>query len=466
MKIYNTLTKKVEKFIPHNDKEVTMYTCGPTVYNYAHIGNLRTYLFEDFLEKGLNYLGYNVKRVMNITDVGHIVHDADTGEDKMSNSAKKEGKTAQEIAEFYTEKFLEDLDKMNIKRPEIIEKATSHINDYIHVIETLLEKGYAYQAGGNVYFDISKIPNYYELSGRTEENQKIAVRDDVSHDLYKKNPYDFVLWFTKSKFEDQEQKWDSPWGVGYPGWHIECSTLASLYLGEYLDLHCGGVDLIFPHHTNEIAQSEAYFGHKWCNYWVHGEYLNDETGKMSKSKGEFLTLSLLESKKYLPLAYRYFCLGSHYRKQLVFSYDALNQAQNTYLKLKNKVLSLKDEGNILSDKVKLYEEKFKDAINNDLNTSLMLTLVYEVLKDKELNDLTKKEIIKSFDKVLGLDLLKKEEIKLDIDEKYILDKIEERRKAKENKDYLLADKIREELLNKNVRLIDAKDNTTYEIINL
>ena len=466
MKIYNTLTKKVEKFIPHNDKEVTMYTCGPTVYNYAHIGNLRTYLFEDFLEKGLNYLGYNVKRVMNITDVGHIVHDADTCEDKMSNSAKKEGKTAQEIAEFYTEKFLEDLDKMNIKRPEIIEKATSHINDYIHVIETLLEKGYAYQAGGNVYFDISKIPNYYELSGRTEENQKIAVRDDVSHDLYKKNPYDFVLWFTKSKFEDQEQKWDSPWGVGYPGWHIECSTLASLYLGEYLDLHCGGVDLIFPHHTNEIAQSEAYFGHKWCNYWVHGEYLNDETGKMSKSKGEFLTLSLLESKKYLPLAYRYFCLGSHYRKQLVFSYDALNQAQNTYLKLKNKVLSLKDEGNILSDKVKLYEEKFKDAINNDLNTSLMLTLVYEVLKDKELNDLTKKEIIKSFDKVLGLDLLKKEEIKLDIDEKYILDKIEERRKAKENKDYLLADKIREELLNKNVRLIDTKDNTTYEIINL
>lgn len=466
MKIYNTLTKKVEKFIPHNDKKVTMYTCGPTVYNYAHIGNLRTYLFEDFLEKGLNYLGYNVKRVMNITDVGHIVHDADTGEDKMSNSAKKEGKTAQEIAEFYTEKFLEDLDKMNIKRPEIIEKATSHINDYINVIETLLEKGYAYQAGGNVYFDISKIPNYYELSGRTEENQKIAVRDDVSHDLYKKNPYDFVLWFTKSKFEDQEQKWDSPWGVGYPGWHIECSTLASLYLGEYLDLHCGGVDLIFPHHTNEIAQSEAYFGHKWCNYWVHGEYLNDETGKMSKSKGEFLTLSLLESKKYLPLAYRYFCLGSHYRKQLVFSYDALNQAQNTYLKLKNKVLSLKNEGNILSDKVKLYEEKFKDAINNDLNTSLMLTLVYEVLKDKELNDLTKKEIIKSFDKVLGLDLLKKEEIKLDIDEKYILDKIEERRKAKENKDYLLADKIREELLNKNVRLIDTKDNTTYEIINL
>lgn len=466
MRIYNTLTKKVEEFIPHNDKNVTMYTCGPTVYNYAHIGNLRTYLFEDFLERGLNYLGYNVKRVMNITDVGHIVHDADIGEDKMSNSAKKEGKTAQEIAEFYTKKFLEDLAKLNIKKPEIIEKATSHINDYIKVIETLLEKRYAYQAGGNIYFDISKMPNYYQLSGRTEENQKIAVRDDVTHDLYKKNPYDFVLWFTKSKFEDQEQKWDSPWGVGYPGWHIECSTLANLYLGEYLDLHCGGVDLIFPHHTNEIAQSEAYFGHKWCNYWVHGEYLNDETGKMSKSKGDFLTLSFLESKKYLPLAYRYFCLGSHYRKQLTFSYDALNQAQNTYMKLKNKVLSLKDDGNIIDNQVRVYEEKFKDAINNDLNTSLMLTLVYEVLKDKNLNDKTKKEIIKSFDKVLGLDLLKKEEIKLEIDEKYILDKIEERKKAKENKDYLLADKIREELLNKNIRLIDTKDNTTYEIINL
>ena len=388
MRIYNTLTKKVEEFIPHNDKNVTMYTCGPTVYNYAHIGNLRTYLFEDFLERGLNYLGYNVKRVMNITDVGHIVHDADIGEDKMSNSAKKEGKTAQEIAEFYTKKFLEDLAKLNIKKPEIIEKATSHINDYIKVIETLLEKGYAYQAGGNIYFDISKMPNYYQLSGRTEENQKIAVRDDVTHDLYKKNPYDFVLWFTKSKFEDQEQKWDSPWGVGYPGWHIECSTLANLYL------------------------------------------------------------------------------GSHYRKQLTFSYDALNQAQNTYMKLKNKVLSLKDDGNIIDNQVKVYEEKFKDAINNDLNTSLMLTLVYEVLKDKNLNDKTKKEIIKSFDKVLGLDLLKKEEIKLEIDEKYILDKIEERKKAKENKDYLLADKIREELLNKNIRLIDTKDNTTYEIINL
>ena len=254
--------------------------------------------------------------------------------------------------------------------------------------------------------------------------------------------------------------------MGYPGWHIECSTLASLYLGEYLDLHCGGVDLIFPHHTNEIAQSEAYFGHKWCNYWVHGEYLNDETGKMSKSKGDFLTLSFLESKKYLPLAYRYFCLGSHYRKQLTFSYDALNQAQNTYMKLKNKVLSLKEDGNIIDNQVKVYEEKFKDAINNDLNTSLMLTLVYEVLKEKNLNDKTKKEIIKSFDKVLGLDLLKKEEIKLEIDEKYILDKIEERKKAKENKDYLLADKIREELLNKNIRLIDTKDNTTYEIINL
>lgn len=464
MKIYNTLTKKVEEFIPYDKNMVTMYTCGPTVYSFAHIGNLRTYLFEDILEKGLNYLGYKVKRVMNLTDVGHIVNDADTGEDKMSKSAKKEGKSPQEIANFYTEKFLKDLEKLNIKKPEIVEKATNHIYDYIHVITKLLEKGYAYQAGGNVYFDISKMPNYYELSGRCEDDQIVAARDDVSHDEFKKNPYDFVLWFTKSKFEDQEQKWDSPWGMGYPGWHIECSTLAGIYLGEHLDIHCGAVDLIFPHHTNEIAQSEAYFGHKWCNYWIHGEYLNDETGKMSKSKGEFLTISLLEEKGFFPLSYRYFCLGSHYRKQLVFSYDSLKQAQNAYLKLKNKTSSLKEEGIIDEEKINEYEEKFKTAISNDLNTASMLTLVYEVLKEKGLTDLTKRKIIESYDKVLGLNLLMKEKVESDISEEYILQKIEERKEAKKEKNYVLADKIRDELLNKNIRLIDNKENTTYEFI--
>ena len=460
MRIYNTLTKKVEEFIPHNDKNVTMYTCGPTVYNYAHIGNLRTYLFEDFLERGLNYLGYNVKRVMNITDVGHIVHDADIGEDKMSNSAKKEGKTAQEIAEFYTKKFLEDLAKLNIKKPEIIEKATSHINDYIKVIETLLEKGYAYQAGGNIYFDISKMPNYYQLSGRTEENQKIAVRDDVTHDLYKKNPYDFVLWFTKSKFEDQEQKWNSPWGVGYPGWHIECSTLANLYLGEYLDLHCGGVDLIFPHHTNEIAQSEAYLGHKWCNYWFHNEHLMDETGKMSKSKGAVLSVSVLMEKGYNPLAFRLMCLQSHYRKQLVFSYEALNQVEAQYDKLINRIGLIKDEGDLDEGEFASYNDKFMESLSNDLNTANAITLVYDLLKDEMVNGHTKLELLRNFDKVLSLNLVAEKKVSADHDK--IMKLIEARNDAKKKRDFELADTIRDELKAKGIILIDTREGTTYK----
>lgn len=462
MKIYNTLTKKIEEFVPHNKDLITMYTCGPTVYSYAHIGNLRTYLFEDILEKSLNYLGYKVKRVMNITDVGHLTSDADTGEDKMVKGAKREGKTAQELADFYTKAFMNDLDKLNIKVPEIVEKATNHIEDYIHVVEVLLDKGYAYISGGNVYFDISKFPKYYELSGREDNDMIVAARSDISLDDNKKNPYDFVLWFTKSKFDDQEQKWDSPWGVGYPGWHIECSTLASIYLGEYLDIHCGGIDLVFPHHTNEIAQSEAYFGHKWCNFWVHGEFLNDATGKMSKSKGEFLTVSLLEEKGYNPLSYRYLCLGSHYRKQLVFSYDSLNGAQKAYLKLRNKTLKLTDDGDIDVDKVLFYKEKFKSAIDNDLNTSMMLTLVYDVLKD-EISDITKKEIIKSFDNVLGLRLFDDFD-KKEVDVLFINDKIVLRNQAKKDKDYKLADTIRDELLAMGVKLIDTKDGTIFEII--
>ena len=463
MKIYNTLTKKIEEFIPHDENQVTMYTCGPTVYSFAHIGNLRTYVFEDIFEKGLNYLGYNVKRVMNITDVGHIVNDDDTGEDKMTKGAKKEGKTPQELANFYTEAFFNDFEKLNIRKPNIIEKATDHIEEYIKVIESLLEKGCAYQAGGNVYFDITQAKEYYKLSGKEDNDLIIGARDDVEEDSFKKNPYDFVLWFTKSKFEDQEQKWDSPFGVGYPGWHIECSTLASIYLGEYLDIHCGGVDNIFPHHTNEIAQSEAYFNHKWCNYWVHGEWLIDETGKMSKSKGEFLTVSLLESKGYNPLSYRYFCLGSHYRKQLVFSYDSLTTAENAYLKLRNKVANLSDEGEVDLTKKEFYENKFKEAIANDLNTSSMLTLIFDVLKE-ETNDKTKKEIITSFDQVLSLDLTKKLENKKEIDEEFVLVKIEERRQAKENKNYALADQIRTELEELGVKLLDKKEGTTYEIV--
>ena len=463
MKLYNTLSKKIEEFIPNNKDMVTMYTCGPTVYHYAHIGNLRTYITEDILEKGLNYLGYNVKRCMNITDVGHLTSDADSGEDKMEKGAKRENKTVYEIADFYTNAFLQDMDKLNIKRPEIIKKASEQIDMDIKMIEKLLKDGYAYIANNNVYFDISKASDYFKLSGRNMEEQNLAVRDDVDVDKNKKNPFDFVLWFTSSKFSNHAMKWDSPWGVGYPGWHIECSGISIKYLGEYLDIHCGGVDNIFPHHTNEIAQSEGYLGHKWCNYWLHGEHLNDSTGKISKSKGEFLTISLLENKGYNPIVYKLFCLQSHYRKQLVFSYEALEQSKNTYDKLKNKIKTLINDGSIDKDVYETYINKFKEAIENDLNTSLMLTCLYDVLKE-DTNDFTKLEIIKSFDSVLSLDLLKNEEKEINEDLKqYIESKINERNIAKKNKDYETADNIRRELESKNIIIKDTREGTIYEV---
>ncbi len=463
MKLYNTLNKKVEEFIPNNKDLVTLYTCGPTVYHYAHIGNLRTYIFEDILEKGLEYIGYNVKRCMNITDVGHMSSDADTGEDKMIKGAQREHKTVYEIADFYTKAFFDDCDKLNIRKPKIVEKASEHIDIYIKMVSKLLNDGYAYISNGNVYFDISKAKDYYKLSGKNPDELIIGAREDVTEDIHKKNPYDFGLWFTISKFENQAMKWDSPWGVGYPGWHIECSGLSINYLGEYLDIHCGGVDNIFPHHSNEIAQSEAYLGHKWCNYWLHGEHLNDSTGKMSKSKGEFLTVSLLESKGYNPLAYRFFCLQSHYRNQLVFSYEALDKANNTYNKLLNKIKNIKEDGNIDNDIVKKYQDKFKDAISNDLNTSLMLTCLYDILKE-DTTDNTKLEIIKDYDKVLSLNLLNNEKT---LDEeliKYINEKLEERKLAKQNKDYEKADNIRKELESKNIKIKDTREGTIYEVI--
>lgn len=466
MKLYNTLTKQVEEFIPYQEGIVRMYTCGPTVYHYAHIGNLRTYIFEDILEKGLNYLGYDVKRVMNITDVGHLTSDGDTGEDKMAKGALREGKTVYEIAQFYTDAFFSDIDKLNIKKPSIIESASHHIDTYISMVSKMLEDGYAYISNGNVYFDISKAKDYYKLSGKNPEDLMVGVRDTVEEDTSKRNPYDFGLWFCDSKFGNQDMRWDSPWGIGYPGWHIECSGISSKYLGEYLDIHCGGVDNVFPHHTNEIAQSEAYFGHKWCNYWVHGEHLNDKTGKMSKSKGDFLTVSLLEEKGYNPLSYRYFCLGSHYRKVLVFSYEALDQAEIAYKKLKSKISKLDRTPNLHEDKIDFYKDKFKEAISNDLNTSTMLTLVYDVLKDDELTDFTKLYLIDDFDKVLSLDLINEEnEVEVDKElENYIITKIEERNQAKLDKNYALSDSIRDELLQKGIRLIDSREGTSYEII--
>ena len=463
MKLYNTLTKKVEKFIPNEEGKVKMYTCGPTVYHFAHIGNLRTYISEDVLEKGFKFIGYDVERVMNITDVGHNVGDGDSGEDKMSVAARREKKSSFEIAKYYTDCFFEDCCKLNVRKPDVVSNATDNIEMYITMITKLLENGSAYIADGNVYFDTTKFKNYYELSGRNSDDLMVAVREDIEEDTAKRNPFDFGLWFTNSKFDNQELQWDSPWGRGYPGWHIECSGISIKNLGEKLDIHCGAEDAIFPHHTNEIAQSEAYLGHKWCNYWVHLGFLNDETGKMSKSKGEFLTVSLLEEKGYNPLAYRYLCLNSYYHSQLTFSYEILDGAQNAYNKLKNRVSKLvKDE--VDNNKYNEYIEKFSEAIKDDLNTSNMVTLVYDVLKD-DISDGTKLAIIEKFDEVLSLDLTVVEEKEVDADlEKEVLAKIEERKEAKKNKDFAKADAIRDELLAKGIKLIDTREGTTYELL--
>lgn len=464
MEIYNTLTKKKEKFIPNQEGKVSMYTCGPTVYHYAHIGNLRSYIMEDVLEKYLRFEGYDVKRVMNITDVGHLSSDADTGEDKMLKGAKREHKTVLEIAKFYTDAFFDDCRKLNIKTPDVVEPATNCIDEFVHMIKSLMEKGYAYEAGGNIYFDTSKLENYYVLSSHSEEDLMEGVRDDVEIDENKRNKTDFVLWFTKSKFDDQELKWDSPWGVGYPGWHIECSCISMKHLGEYLDIHCGGIDNIFPHHTNEIAQSEAFFGHKWCGYWFHVHHLNDKQGKMSKSKGDFLTVSLVESKGYNPLVYRMFCLQSHYRKPLEFSYDIMDNTKIAYDKLKKRVAAIDNNGQVDETVVEQYKNKFIEAVGNDLNTSLGLTLVYDVLKE-DVSGSTKLAIIDLFDQVLSLYLTKKqieESGEEDKDIEYIKAKIEERTAAKKEKNFARADEIRQELLDKGIAIKDTREGVVWE----
>ena len=562
VQLFNTLTRKIEQFVPNTDGKVSMYTCGPTVYHFAHIGNLRSYIMEDVLEKTLRYEGYDVKRVMNITDVGHLTSDADTGEDKMLKGAKREHKTVMEIAKYYTDAFFSDCAKLNIKTPDVVEPATNCIPEFIHMIEVLLEKGYAYIAGGNVYFDTSKLDDYYVFSSQSEKELMVGVRDDVSEDTNKRNKADFVLWFTKSKFDNQELKWDSPWGVGYPGWHIECSCISMKHLGEYMDIHCGGVDNIFPHHTNEIAQSESYLGHKWCNYWFHvhhlndrngkmsksnGEFLtvsvleekgydplvyrlfclqshyrkpleftyeimdntkaaynklvkrnifphhtneiaqsesylghkwcnywfhvhhlNDRNGKMSKSNGEFLTVSVLEEKGYDPLVYRLFCLQSHYRKPLEFTYEIMDNTKAAYNKLVKRIGELKEDGEVDKAGFDKYKTDFKAALENDINTASAITVVYDVLRS-DLNDATKLALVKDFDYVLSLNLtrMQGENAAPKADDEltaFVEAKIEERKAAKKEKDFAKADAIRDELLAKGVRIKDTREGVVWELV--
>ena len=469
MYLYNSLTHSKDEFRTHTPGKVEMYTCGPTVYHFAHIGNLRSYLMEDVLEKFLRFAGYDVHRVMNITDVGHLASDADTGEDKMLKGAKREHKTVMEIAQFYTDAFFSDCEKLNIKRPDVVQPATGCIQEYIDIVTRLLEKGYAYQAGGNIYFDTSKLEKYYVFNDHDEEDLAVGVRDSVEEDQNKRNKADFVLWFTKSKFEDQALKWDSPWGVGYPGWHIECSGISMKYNGEYLDLHCGGVDNAFPHHTNEIAQSEAYLGHPWCPQWFHVHHLNTNTGKMSKSKGEFLTVSLLEEKGYDPMVYRFFCLQSHYRKGLVFSWENLDNAAAAYQKLVARVAAIPAEGAVEQDVVDAAREKFIEAVGNDLNTAMGVTALYDILKAKT-TGATKLAVIGQLDQVLGLRLLdhadavrsaQKETPAAETDP--TIDALVARRtEAKKAKNWAEADRIRDELKAMGVELIDTKEGTTWK----
>lgn len=470
MNIYNTLSRTKEEFKPHFDGKVSMYTCGPTVYHFAHIGNLRSYIMEDILEKYLRYSGYDVKRVMNITDVGHLSSDGDTGDDKMLKGAKREHKTVMEVAKFYTDAFFADCDKLNIKKPDVVVPATTYIDEFIRVITSLMEKGYAYEAGGNIYFDTSKLEKYYVFGDFNEDDLEVGVREGVEQDNNKRNKADFVLWFTKSKFDSQELKWESPWGVGYPGWHIECSCISMKNLGEYLDIHCGGIDNAFPHHTNEIAQSEAYLGHKWCNYWFHVHHLNTNSGKMSKSKGEFLTVSLLEEKGYNPLVYRFFCLQSHYRKSLVFSYENLDNAAAAYNKIVAKIAALLPSQDKAVNKAKFDEIKksFSDALDNDLNTSLAITALLDVFK-ADCDDATKLALVKDYDTVLSLGLVCEAE-KLaatqnsavsDIPEE-ILALVEQRKEARKNKDFALADKLRDEIAAKGYIIEETRQGTNVK----
>ena len=466
MKLYNTMDRKVEEFVPIEEGKVGMYCCGPTVYNYAHIGNLRTYIFEDILHRTLEEAGYRVKHVMNITDVGHLTGDGDDGEDKLGKRSRETGKSVWDIAAFYTDAFFADEKALNIKRPNVVCKATDHIQEMIALIKRLEEKGHTYTAGGNVYFSIDTIDDYGKLAGQKQEDKLSGAR--IAVDGNKRNPQDFVLWFTNSKFGEQAMMWDSPWGRGYPGWHIECSAMSMKYLGETFDIHCGGIDAIPVHHTNEIAQSEAATGHKWVNYWCHGEFLLNDKGKMSKSSGEFLTLPVLVGHGYNALDYRYFCLGGHYRTQLKFSYEALDHAKSARERLNSMVAELKAKAkpeSTISEKAESYKDAFFAALFNDLRCPEALAVMWKMLKDNSITEGEKLSLLYSMDKVLGLDLDKveaKKEEKVGGEEEWKL--VEERKQAKAEKNYQRADEIRKELEERGYIVKDTPQGTILQKI--
>ena len=452
--LYNTLSRKKEEFVPLQKNEVGLYTCGPTVYNYVHIGNLRAYLFDDTLKRTLLFNKFPIKHVMNITDVGHLTSDEDEGEDKMLKGAQREKKTVWEVAAFYTKAFQENMKKLNILSPDILCKATDHIKEQIALIQQLEKKGFTYFKGGNVYFDTSKLSDYGKLA-KLDLDAEAKAR--VQKDHHKKNPHDFVLWFTTSKFQEQEMKWPSPWGVGYPGWHIECSAMSMKYLGEQFDIHCGGIDHIPVHHTNEIAQSEAAIGKKpWVKYWLHNEFLIlGQSEKMAKSGDNFVTLSTLEQKGYHPLDYRYFCLGTHYRHPLMFSYEALDGAKTARRRLIDKVLEFrKNKDKASATKQKPFLQTFTDAINDDLNTPQALAVVWDVVKNESLSGKEKYALLAKFDAILGLDLKKVKEEKIPTE---LLRLAIDRLQARQNKDWKKSDELRDKIKALGYIVGDTKD---------
>ncbi len=464
VQLFNTDGRTIQEFKPLVPGRVGMYTCGPTVYNFSHIGNLRTYIFEDLLRRALEYAGYDVTHVMNVTDVGHLTDDGDSGEDKIVKSARERGRSVWEIAEMYTAAFFRDIELLGIERPTVVCRATDHIPEMIALAGRLEERGLTYRAGGNLYYDISRFPEYGRMALLDRQELQAGARVEI--DANKRNPRDFALWFTSSKFEHQAMQWDSPWGRGYPGWHLECSAMSMKYLGERFDIHCGGVDHIPVHHTNEIAQSEGATGAKWVSYWIHGEFLLLDRAKMARSSGRFVTLSDLAERGVEPADYRYFCLGAHYRSQLQFSDEALEAARNARRGLAERMSRLREEAEPaasegLSERSRGYLDEFRGAIALDLGSPRALSALWGLLKDSGVRAGEKLAAAFEMNRVLGLDLSEEPAESASEVDQGTLDLVRERERSRKEGDYARADAIRERLRSQGIAVEDTPQGTKW-----